>query len=90
MLIKFWVDRMGNLYGDPKSDRQRNRLIKRIAHHDDNGDALFFYQEADLESVLYDLTGRQVSRAAIHDLREGWDVCLMIHDDHVAEMVGAE
>jgi hypothetical protein len=23
MLIKFWVDRMGNLYGDPKSDRQR-------------------------------------------------------------------
>jgi hypothetical protein len=90
MLIKFWVDRMGNLYGDPKSDRQRRQLVKRIAHRDDNGDALFFHQEADLESVLYDLTGRQVSQAAIRDLREGWDVCLRIHDDHVDAMVGAE
>jgi hypothetical protein len=90
MLIKFWVDRMGNLYGDPKSDRQRKRLIKRIAHHDDNGDALFFYQEADLESVLYDLTGRQVSRSVIHDLQEGWDVTIRISDDDVDAMVGAE
>jgi hypothetical protein len=85
MLIKFWTDSVGNLYGDPKSDRQRRQLVKRIPR-EDRGEALIYYQQADIPEVLCGVASPQ----AIRDLCAGWDVTARISDDNVDAMVGAE
>jgi hypothetical protein len=86
MLIRFHIDRQGNVYGDPTNDRQRAQLVARIPKEVGN-DSLIFIQSPD---SLYEALDRVMARHCIRKLDEGYTVTCRVSDDVVDALVGAE
>ena len=75
MIVKFWTDRMGNLHGDPVSDRKRRWVISQIDRVPHGKDALIFFQEAD-DYTVFEVVGPQWK-----DALEGYNVNARIPDE---------